>query len=92
MEHFIEGNSAAFGGVEIFEEGSHFLLTDINSESFHAELELRWVEETVALLIDSSEEDSESSQSISWLLLFASLDNSGGNVSKTGNSDFVLVI
>ena len=92
MEHFVKGNSAAFGCVEILEEGSHFLLTDINSESFHAKLELRWVEEAIALLIDSSEEDSESSQSISRLLLFASLDNSGGNISKTRNSDFVLVI
>ena len=92
MEHFVEGNSAAFGCVEILEEGSHFLLADINSESFHAELELRWVEEAIALLINSSEEDSESSQSISWLLLFASLNNSGGNIFETGNSDFILVI
>ena len=68
------------------------MLTNLNSESLHTELEFRWVKEAVSLLVNSSEENSESSQSISWLLLFASLDYSGRDVPKAGYADFVLVV
>lgn len=89
MHNLVHGQFAKSCRIKVFENDCELVFIKFNAELSEAIFEFDWIKETILIVIESSQGDSESSQTIGSRFIPASFDNSGSEVSKVNHFDIL---